>query len=55
LVIANLWAAGWGFANIVPIGVVTLLQAGRQSLRIAPAEAGDELFQLRRVVVEPFE
>ena len=38
-----------------PIGVVNLLQAGRQSLRIAPAEAGDELFQLRRVVVEPFE
>ena len=38
-----------------PIGVVKLLQVGRQSLRIAPAEAGDELFQLRRVVVEPFE
>jgi len=37
------------------VGVIKIPQAGQQSLRIAPVEAGDELFELSRVVVAPFD
>jgi alpha-L-fucosidase len=37
------------------IGVLKVTEPGQQVLRIAPAEAGDELFELKEVTVESFE
>jgi alpha-L-fucosidase len=37
------------------VGVVKVSEAGQQALRVAPADAGDELFKLKQVTVESFE
>ena len=36
------------------LGVIQISQAGKQIIRVAPAEAGDELFSLKSVTLEPF-